>query len=187
MQPRTRARLEKIEDMLGHLRNVLDDIQANQDADKPNSDQGRHNGAASARGSMLDKLWLKERITAWKNPNLRPFWILYGEKSKGCELSRVQLQGVFKNTTLASSAAVEQVNPLAGHAVTAFMLRGAELGTAGTIDIEKQLAILVKVLFLVIGRNITSVGGKARVELRAAFQDGVDMVTSHGEANHQAI
>ena len=30
-------------------------------------------------------------------------------------------------------------------------------------------------------------GGKARVELRAAFQDGVDMVTSHGEANHQAI
>ena len=30
--PRTGVRLEKIEDMLGHLQNVLDDIQANQDA-----------------------------------------------------------------------------------------------------------------------------------------------------------
>ena len=67
-RPRTGGRLEKIEDMLGHLQNVLDDIEANQDADDPNSDQGQHNGAASARGSMSDKLWLKERITAWKNP-----------------------------------------------------------------------------------------------------------------------
>ena len=64
----------------------------------------------------------------------------------------------------------------------------AEPGTAGTIDIEKQFAIVAKVLLPVIGRDITSVGGKARVEkLRAAIQDGVDLVTSHGEANHQAI
>ena len=48
------GRLEKIEDMLGHLWNLLDDMQANQDADGPNSDQGRHNGAVSARGSMSD-------------------------------------------------------------------------------------------------------------------------------------
>ena len=67
------GRLEKIEDMLGHLQNVLDYIQANQDADGPNSDQGQHNGAASARGSMIDKLWLKERITAWKNPTFERF------------------------------------------------------------------------------------------------------------------
>ena len=111
-----------------------------------------------------------------------------GEKPKGFELSRVQLQGIVKNTALASSAVVEQVNPLAGHDVTAFMPRGAEPGTAGTIDIEKQLAILAKVSLFVIGRDITSVGGKVRVEkLRAAFPDGVDMVTLLGEANHQAI
>ena len=181
------GRLEKIEDMLGHLQNVLGDIQANQDADESNSDQGQHNGAASARGSMSGKLWLKERITAWKNPNLRAFWILCGEKPKGCELSRVQLQGVFKNNPLASSAVVEQVNPLAGHDVTAFMPRGAEPGTAGTINIENQFAILTKVLLLVIGRDITFGGGKGAVELRAAFQDGVDMVISHGEVNHQAF
>ena len=42
-------------------------------------------------------------------------------------------------------------------------------------------------LFLVIGGDITSVRGKTQVELRAAFQDGVNMVTSHGKANHQAI
>ena len=186
MRPRTGGRLEKIEDVSGHLQNGLEDIQANQDADEPNSDQGQQTGAASARGSMSDKLWLEEKITAWKNPNLRAFLILCGEKPKGCELSRVQLQGVLKHTALASSAVVEQVNPLAGHGVTAFMPRGMEPGTAGTIDIEKQFAILPKVLLLVIGRNITLVGGKARVELRAAFQDGVDMVTSHGEAN-QAI
>ena len=77
------GRLEKIEDMLGHLQNVLDGTQANQDADEPNSDQGQHNGVASARGSMSDKLWLKERVAAWKNPNLRAFWILCGEKPKG--------------------------------------------------------------------------------------------------------
>ena len=71
--------------------------------DEPNSDQGHHNGAASARGSMSDQLWLKERITAWKNPNLRAFWILCGEKPKGHGLSRVQLQEVFKNTALTSS------------------------------------------------------------------------------------
>ena len=182
------GRLENIEDVLGHLQNVLDDIQANQDADEPNSDQGQHNGAASARGSMSDKLWLKERITGWKNPNLGAFWILCGEKPKGCALSRVQLQGVFQNTALVSSAVVEEVNALAGHDVTAFMPRGAEPGTAGTTDIEKQFATLARVLLLGIGRDITSVGGKARVEkLRTAFQDGVDMVTSHGEANHQAI
>ena len=81
----------------------------------------------------------------------------------------------------------KQVNLISGHDVTAFMPRGAETGAAGTIDIEKQFATMAKVLLLVIGRDNTSVGGKARVELRAAFQDGVDMVTSHGEANHQAI
>ena len=36
--------------------------------------------------------------------------MLFGEKPKECELSRVQLQGLFKNTGLASSAVVEQVN-----------------------------------------------------------------------------
>ena len=148
------GRLENIEDMLGHLQNVLDDIQANQDADDPNSDQGQHNGAASARGSMSDKLWLKERITAWENSKLRAFWIFCGEKPKGCELARVQLQGVFTNTALASFAVVEQVNPLAGHDVTAFMPLGAEPGTAGTIDIEKKFAILAKVLLLVNGGTL---------------------------------
>ena len=59
--------------MLRHLPNVLDGIQANQDADKPNSDQGQHYGAASARGSMSDKLWPKERIIAWKNSSIRAF------------------------------------------------------------------------------------------------------------------
>ena len=114
--------------------------------------------------------------------------IFCGEKPKGCELARVQLQGVFTNTALVSFAVVEQVNPLAGHDVTAFMPRGAEPGTAGSIDIEKQFPIVAKVLLLVIGRDITSAGGKARVEkLRVAFQDSVDMVTSHGEANHQEI
>ena len=137
---------------------------------------------------MSDELWLKERITAWKNLNLRGFWILCGEKPKRCELSRVQLQRVFKNAVLASAPGVDQVDALAGRDVTALIPRGAESGTADTIDIEKQLAILAKVLLLVIGRDINLVGGKARVEkLRATFQDGVDMVTSHGEANHQAI
>ena len=117
-------RLKKIEDILEHLQTVLDDIQANQDADEPNSDQGKHNGAASVRVSMPDKLWLKERITAWKSPNIRAIWILCGEKPKECGLSRVQLQGEFTNTALASSAVVEQINPFAGHNVTAFMPRG---------------------------------------------------------------
>ena len=182
------GRLEKIEDMLGHLQNVLDGIQAKQDDDELNSDQEQHNGAASARGSTSDELWLRERITAWKKPNLRAFWILCGEKPNGCELSRVQLQAVFKNTALASSAVVEQADALAGLDVTSFIPRGAEQGTAGTIDIEKQFAILANVLFFVIGQDITLVGGKARVESqRAAYQDSVDMVTSRGEANHQAI
>ena len=65
---------------------------------------------------------------------------------------------------------------------------GAEPSTAGTITIEKQFAILGKVLIFVIGRDVTSVGGEARVEkLHAEFEDGVEMVTSHGEANYQAI
>ena len=96
-------------------------------------------------------------------------------------------RGIQEYRPLASSAVVEQVNLLAGHDVTAFTRRGAEPSTAGTIGIKMQFAILAKVLFLVIGRDNTSVGGKARVELRAAFQDGVDMVASHGEANHHSI
>ena len=75
-----------------------------------------------------------------------------------CILSRVQLRGVFKNTALAFAAVVEQVNALAGRDVTAFILRRAEPGTAGTIDVEKQFAILAKVLLLVIGRDINLVG-----------------------------
>ena len=95
---------------------------------------------------------------------------------------------VFENTALASSVVVEQVNPLAGFDVTVFIPGGAESGPAGTINIEKQFAILPKVLLPVIGRDIASVGEKARVKnLRAALQDSVDMVISHGEANHQAI
>ena len=70
--------LEKIEDMLGHLQIILDDIQANQDNEELTSDQGQHDGAASARGRMSDKLWLKKRIAAWKKPQpwsvLDPLW-----------------------------------------------------------------------------------------------------------------
>ena len=64
------------------------------------------------------------------------------------------------NTALASSAVVEQVNALAGLDITAFIPRGAEPGTDGTIEIKKQLVILAKVLLLVIQRDITSVGEK---------------------------
>ena len=73
MRPRTGGRLEKIEGMFGHLLNVLDGTQANQDAEELNSDQGQHTGAASARGGMSGTLWLRGGITAWKNPNLRGF------------------------------------------------------------------------------------------------------------------
>ena len=52
--------------------------------------QGQHNGAASARGSMSDKLSLKERITAWKKDNIRAFELLWGDIPKGCDLPRVQ-------------------------------------------------------------------------------------------------
>ena len=83
---------------------------------------------------------------------------------------------------------MEQLNTVAGLDITAFMPRGAEPGTASTMGIEEQVAILAKGLLVVIGRGITSLARKARVEkLPAAFQDTVDMVTSHGEANHQAI
>ena len=62
--------------------------------------------------------------------------MLYGEKAKRCELSRV-LQRVYKNTARASSAVVAKLNASAGLDVTAFSPRRAEFGTAGTIDIEK--------------------------------------------------
>ena len=98
-------------------------------------------------------------------------------------MPRVYLQGVVKNTAQASSAVVEQLNASAGLDVTAFMPRGAEPGTAGTIDIESTSPFWRRCCFSLSGEDITSVGGKARVEnLRAAFQDGVDMVTSHSEA-----
>ena len=51
------------------------------------------------------------------------------------------MQGVFENTALASSAVVEQVNPLAGLDITAFISAWAKPGTAGIIDIEKQIHI----------------------------------------------
>ena len=116
--------------MLGHLQNMLDDIQASQDKDEPSGEQGQYSAAASTRGRMSDKLWLKERITAWKDLNIRAIWFLCGEKPGGCNLSRVQLQRVFQNTTLASSAVVKQLNASARLDVTAFMPRGPEPGTA---------------------------------------------------------
>ena len=181
-------RLIKIEDMLAHMQHMLEDVLANQDVDESNANDEHHSDAALARGSMSDKLWLKERVTAWKNVNTRAFWILYGEKPKGCDLTRIQLQRVFKHSALASAAVVKQLNSLAGLDVTDFIPREAEPGTTGTIDIEKQLAILAKALLLIMGRDITSVGGKARVEkIRAAFAEEVEMVASHAEANHQAI
>ena len=75
-------------------------------------------------------------------------------------MPRVYLQGVVKNTAQASSAVVEQLNASAGLDVTAFMPRGAEPGTAGTIDIEKYFAILAKVLLFAIGRRHYLGGGK---------------------------
>ena len=103
-------------------------------------------------------------------------------------MSRIQLHGVLKYTALASSAVVEQLEAVAGLDITAFMPCGAEPGTASTIEIEKQFAILAKLLLLVFGREFTLGGGKAWVEkLREAFLDGVKLITSHGEANHQAI
>ena len=57
-------------------------------------------------------------------------------------MSRAQLQQVFKSTAEASSAAVEQLYALVELDATAFMPRGEEPGTAGTIDIEKQFTIL---------------------------------------------
>lgn len=56
-------RLEQIQDNLGHLQTVLQNIQENEAADKPSGDQGQHNDAACARGGMSNEVWLKERIT----------------------------------------------------------------------------------------------------------------------------
>ena len=67
---------------------------------------------------------------------------------------------MFKNSAHAASVIVEQVTSLAGLDVTNFIPRGAEPGTAGTIDTEKQFAMLTKALLLVVGRDITSVGAK---------------------------
>ena len=94
-------------------------------------------------------------------------------------MSRVQLQGLFKNTALASSAIVEQVKTLAGLDVTALIRRG----TGHCWHHRHRKAVHHS------GEGVASRhraghyfgGGKA------AFQDGIDMVTSHGEANHQAI
>lgn len=98
------------------------------------------------------------------------------------------MQGGFRNTVLASSAVVKQLNALPGLDVTALMLRGVETGTAGPIDIRTRVAFPAQVLFLVIGRDIVSVGVYYILEkLRATLQDGVGMVTSHGEASHQSI
>lgn len=106
----------------------------------------------------------------------------------GCDVSRVQLQGVFNNTVLASSAVVEQLNSAVGLNATAFMPRGAESTTTSTMDTGKQFAFLAKVSLLVIGGDIPRWGDKALVEkLRAAFQHGVNMGTSHGQIKHQAI
>ena len=60
--------LEKVEDMLGHLQNVLDDIQAKQEGCELNRGQGQHNGPTSLvveehgveepqPSSVLDTLW----------------------------------------------------------------------------------------------------------------------------------
>ena len=62
--PENGGRLEKTEDMLGHLENVLDDNQVKHGPDEPSGNQGKHNCAASARGSKSDKLGLKDKITA---------------------------------------------------------------------------------------------------------------------------
>lgn len=62
------------------------------------------------------------------------------------------------------------------------------MGIAATIDTKKLFARLAKMLRPVIGLGITSVAEKARVErLRAACQDGVDVVTLRVEACDQAI
>ena len=83
-----------------------------------------------------------------------------GEKPKGCDLSRIQLQGVFNISAPASAAVVEQLNFLAGLDATVHIPCGVEPDTAGTIDIEKKLAVLAKALLLTIGRDIISVGGE---------------------------
>ena len=79
---------------------------------------------------------------------------------------------------------MEHLNVLARLDATAFIPRCAEPGTARTIGVEKQVAILAKMLLLVIERDIDSMGGKARVDrLRAGCQDGVDRATPHGECS----
>lgn len=62
--PRAGRRLERNENMLRYLQNKLGDIEANQDADEPNNDQGQHKGVASTRGSTPGKSRLKRRRTA---------------------------------------------------------------------------------------------------------------------------
>lgn len=94
-------------------------------------------------------------------------------------MSRVQLQGVLEDSALEPSAVVEQLNALEGFDVHAFMPRGAEPTTDGAIDIYKQFDVLAKTFLLIVGLDIASVGGNARVDkLRVAFQDGIVVVTS---------
>lgn len=107
-----------------------------------------------------------------------------GQTTKRCDSPRVQLQVVFNKTDLASSAVVEQLNALPGLDVTSFLLNGVKPGDDGTIDIEKQFVILATVMLLIMGRHITSVRGRTRAEeLPTAFQESVDKMTSHAEAN----
>ena len=92
-------------------------------------------------------------------------------------MSRVQLQGVFKNTALVSSAVMEQANALAGLDVTAFIPRGAEPGTAGTIDIKKQ-TFWRRCCFSSSGETLLRWGEKRGWRSYAGHsRTGVDMVT----------
>lgn len=140
------------------------------------------------RSDHADKLWLKKCVAAWKNPTTRAYWHLCGEMPKGCELSRLQLQGVFGEDALATTAVTEQTHSLAGFDVLSFMPRGADPEGAGSLDIHQQFGVLAKVILLVVGSGITSAAGIARVaELRTAFDRGVDLVAKHVEAQHEAI
>jgi len=119
-----------------------------------------------------------EKITAWKNPDIRVLWLPCGHKTKMCDLPRVQLQVVFKNTALVSSAVVEELHSLLGLDVTSFPLHGVEPGTDHTIDINNPFAVLATASLLVMGWRKISVWGRTPVEkLPPTFQDGVDVTT----------
>lgn len=142
-------RLKRIEDMIRHLDDELQDIRFQPCSESLGVHFGWDMGSQGFLTSHVDKLLIKGRMAAWNPPHNSCTLTLGWRDAEGfCNMSRILQQDVLDDDGLATDDIANQVNSLAGFDTDSFVPPGRVPNQPAPWTSDKYFFILAQAFML---------------------------------------